>query len=143
MAGLCQKRKSKRSIHFCKHFIFNQMNATPLSHLTIIPAFSRELFVTVLIFIISKSDSNFLYISCKDEPSHSSKAAIFDQSLSTFFITTFSYEALIIFFGSIKTDLACKHIKKTAALILLRNASFSQSTCPPLLRPYFRKLHDI
>jgi len=63
------------------------MKANPLSYLAIIQAFSRESF--------------------------SSKATIIEQNGSTIFRTTFSYEASIILFGAINTDLTCKHIWKT------------------------------
>ena len=89
------------------------MKVIPLSHLTIIPAFSRKPLITVLTSIIFESDTDFLYVSGKNEPPLSCKATIFDQSRSTIFRTIFSYKPLKVFFGSIKTDLTCKHIRKT------------------------------
>ncbi len=113
-SALCQGRTlAKSSGPFYKCLIFNQMKATPSSHLTIIPAFPRKTLITVLTSIIFESDTDFLYVSRKNEPPLSCKATIFDQSRSTIFRTIFSYKALKIFFRTIKTDLTCKHIRKT------------------------------
>ncbi|AGN88119.1 hypothetical protein H650_24220 [Enterobacter sp. R4-368] len=89
------------------------MDEALLNHLAIIPAFSREPFIPILASIIFESDAYFLYVIWQNESPFSSKATFFDQSRSTIFRTIFSYEALIIFFGAIKTDLTCKHIWKT------------------------------
>ena len=88
------------------------MKANPLSNLAIIPAFSREPFIPVLASIIFECDTDFLHVSWQNESPLSSKATIFEQNRSTIFRTSFSYEALIILFEAINTDLTCKHIWK-------------------------------